>query len=154
MGNKLIYAMKVGETISLDLYWDDRRFQYKKPVMNGSKKQKYGDNIYCYDGSKQKFVQVDSHHSEGDGSTNDINYARDISGQNVLISSHFWYFGEKAPEIPKAFISLIRGGIGYKINHDLEIIKKFISWLSMKYTNGLIGLPLLFRNSFIRYNGK
>ena len=154
MGNRLIYAMKVEETLSFDMYWNDPRFQYKKPVMNGSKKQKYGDNIYYFDKSESKIIQVNSHHSHGNGSTNEKNYTRDIRGEKVLVSSHFWYFGEEAPQIPEELVEItIRAGIGYKKVTDIEVIEQFISWLSNGYNRGLIGLPILFRNNFERYDG-
>src|SRR5690554_1158418 len=42
----LIYAMKVSEKILIEDYWLDERFQYKKPIINGSLVSMYGDNIY------------------------------------------------------------------------------------------------------------
>ncbi len=33
---RLIYAMRVDETLTLDEYWNDPRFQNKKPVPRGS----------------------------------------------------------------------------------------------------------------------
>lgn len=155
MGNRLIYVMKVDESMSFDMYWNNPRFQYKKPVMNGSKKQKYGDNIYFFDQSKGKYVQIDSHHSHGDGSTNEKNYYRDLRGEKVLVSSHFWYFGEEAPQIPEELVKkMIRAGIGYKKVSDTDVIEHFILWLSNRYERGLIGLPLLFGKNFERYRGK
>lgn len=34
--NKLIYAMQVGEKLTFNEYWNDPRFQYKKPIINGT----------------------------------------------------------------------------------------------------------------------
>ena len=45
MGNlgKIIYAMQLEEKITFDQYWEDPRFQNKKPVINGTLVQMYGD---------------------------------------------------------------------------------------------------------------
>jgi hypothetical protein len=41
----IVYAMRVTEIITFNQYWNDPRFQRKKPKLNGSKKQAFGDNI-------------------------------------------------------------------------------------------------------------
>ena len=48
MGNlgRIIYAMQVEKKITFDQYWDDPQYQIKKPVINGSLVQMYGDNAY------------------------------------------------------------------------------------------------------------
>ena len=58
----LIYLMQVEEKITFEQYWDDPRFQYKKPVLNGSLAQMYGDNIYHRDRKANQWVQENSAH--------------------------------------------------------------------------------------------
>src|SRR4051812_14488304 len=58
----LVYAMRVGSSMSFDDYWKDPRFALKRPVPNGSLKLVYGDNIYHHD-EKGRWAQADSHHS-------------------------------------------------------------------------------------------
>ena len=152
---RLIFAMEIEEILGYKQYWNDARFKYKKPVMNGSKKQKYGDNIYYFDSSIGEFKQLNSHHSLDNGSTNELNLKRDLSGKNVLISSNFWYFGEKAPKIPNEFkTDIVKDGIGYKIVTDQSIIDSFIFWLKENYESGYRGMPCLFKGKYNRYNGK
>ncbi|MDD4591925.1 MAG: hypothetical protein PHG06_16095 [Parabacteroides sp.] len=154
IGNRLIYAMRIDEKISFSEYWNDPRFQDKKPVMNGSKKQKYGDNIYYFDITQNKLMQLDSHHSLADGTINKKNYDKDISGVFVLISMCFWYFGECGPQIPeKMASSIIKGGMGYKKIVDRTIINTFIDWLSSTYETGYNGRPWLFSGEYKRYDG-
>src|SRR5712672_36303 len=43
---RLVYAMRVSAAMTFNEYWNDPRFQDKKPNMRGSKKQAFGDNIY------------------------------------------------------------------------------------------------------------
>lgn len=90
--------MKVSEKISFNGYWEDTRFSLKKPARNGSHVQILGDNIY-HQNENNEWVQEDSHHSNADGSFNMTNLERDTSSNNVLISDHFYYFGNKAIEV-------------------------------------------------------
>jgi Nucleotide modification associated domain 2 len=46
-GSNLIYAMQLSEDrMHFDEYFTDERFQEKKPVMNGTWRQRCGDNFY------------------------------------------------------------------------------------------------------------
>ena len=49
MGNlgRIIYAMQVEKKITFDQYWDDPQYQIKKPVINGSLVQMYGERKSC-----------------------------------------------------------------------------------------------------------
>lgn len=111
--NSLIFAMKVTEKMSFDEYWNSQRFQTKKPVMNGSLKKMYGDNIYHkVDGN---WVQADSHHSLVDGLPNEINISRDTSVNAVLISDYFFYFGKNSFPIPEVLLPhVVKSGPGYR----------------------------------------
>ena len=71
--NRMIFAMKISEVLTYDQYWNDIRFQKKKPIMSGSKKQMYGDNIYHTSFATGEIVQEYSHHSYPDGRTNLLN---------------------------------------------------------------------------------
>ena len=103
--NKIIYIMKVEKKITFNQYWNGKEYQCKKPVMNGSLKQNYGDNIYHYENNL--WVQVDSHHSLKDGTPNILNVNKDTSSDNVLISKTFWYFGKDAIEVPDELKKII-----------------------------------------------
>src|SRR4051812_17344850 len=60
--HQLIYAMQVEEIITFNQYWADPRFQYKKPIINGSLVQMYGDNFYHQDPNTKRWIQEDSAH--------------------------------------------------------------------------------------------
>ena len=154
-GKRIIFAMRIDEKLTFKEYWNDRRFRCKRPVMNGSKKQMYGDNIYKYDEELDMLIQVNSHHSLANGKKNSLNYDRDIKGEYVLVSNKFWYFGADGPEIPIIFAKeIIKQGIGHKIIDDDSLIESFISWLEMNYEEGYVGEPYEFKKDFERYNGK
>jgi hypothetical protein len=149
-GNQLIFAMKVSQKLLYNDYWNSPLFQFKKPVMNGSLKQMYGDNIYFMntDGS---WLQADSHHSFENGEINNKNLNRDKKGEFVLIASEFYYFGKDSIEIPENLKSEFTVGIGHR-RVDKAAASKVINWLEENFENGYQSDPLLFEN-FERYKG-
>lgn len=149
LAGHLIFAAKVEESCDFDAYWNDPRFSPKKPVLNGSLKQIYGDNIYHREHGQWK--QEDSHHSYAGGRPNPHNIARDTSVNRVLISSHFVYFGGSAPAIPKRFCpykpteeNICCRGQGHRVL-STEVAEAFENWLEQRGNWGLQGMPLEFK---------
>lgn len=144
----LIYAMKVDEVMEFDSYWNDPRFICKRPVMNGSLKQLYGDNIYHrLDG---QWVQADSHHSLETGLPNPKNIDNDTSVNRLLISQKFVYYGMAAPLIPEDFRLYQSTGEdiccprqGHRVISP-EFATAFESWLNNRGEWGVQGMPLEF----------
>lgn len=152
---KVVFAMKASEKIPFESYWQDPRFQRKKPILNGSKKQMYGDNIY-YKDDHGIFQQLNSHHSNPDGSPNNDNIIKDLSGKYVVISSEFWYWGEAAVPIPDDLSRLKHFGIGHsKISDAIEpnICSQFVDWIC-SFESGYLGDPSRFSRGFERYDGR
>ena len=150
IGNDLICAMKVSQKITYNDYWNSIDFQYKKPLMNGSLKQMYGDNIYHSD-NDGVWYQANSHHSYEDGSINFNNLNRDKEGMYVLISEIFYYFGGYPLEIPFGMKNDFSVGIGHRrVNEESAL--KLINWLENNCEKGFHNDPLLFVG-FKRYNG-
>ncbi|HBF37382.1 MAG TPA: hypothetical protein DDW50_08690 [Firmicutes bacterium] len=151
--NRLVYAMRIDEKIDYNEYWNDPRFQYKKPILNGSLKQMYGDNIYHYDLILKKWIQEDSHHSNPDGTENEYNLKRDTGSIYVLISCYFWYFGKNPIVIPTEYIdTLCLKARGYKCIRDIQALSKFYKWLENNFSKKYNSDPQLF-TTFKRYDG-
>lgn len=112
---KCIVLMKITEKTTFNEYWKDPRFSIKKPARNGSHVQMLGDNIYHQDDNNE-WIQEDSHHSNSDGSFNMTNLRTDTSSDQVLISDHFYYFGDKA-------IAIDLDSIGYHRIRDYKKIR-------------------------------
>jgi Nucleotide modification associated domain 2 len=138
---KLIYAMQVTERISLEEYWVDERFQYKKPVMNGTLVTMFGDNFYHKD-AKSNWIQEDSAHSKTNGTCNLEHLRKDTRGENVLISENFYYFGNQAPQIPKHLLNVCHTTQGQKIVAPEELATTFIDWVTTNFSKGIHGDPL------------
>ena len=151
----IIYTMFVNEKLTYDQYWSDPRFFCKKPILNGSAKQFYGDNIYHREGGV--YVQENSHHSNDDGSTNYRNYNRDLKSEHVLCSSRFWYWGRTPIEPPEELSILLFKWRGYsrlRGEDNPQLVGRFVEWINSLDEKGIIGFPERFDLGFIRYNGK
>lgn len=139
--SKLIYAMKVSEVISLQEYWEDPRFEYKKPVMSGTLSTMFGDNFYHLD-DKGNWVQEDCAHRNTNGKFNDKHKKDDIGGVNALISEQFYYFGDNAPQIPNNLVGVCHSTQGQKIVIPPELAILFLDWLQSSFETGLQGRPI------------
>ncbi len=150
---KCIYAMQVSEIVTFEQYWNEPRFSIKKPMRNGSQKMLVGDNIYSKDG--QSWVQLDSHHSNPDGSMNFTNLRKDTSANSVLISNNFYYFGASSVSIPQQILQ--RLGYKNKIGHwkfSGDSNDELLSWLATSGpSNRIIADPTDFIVAANRYSG-
>ena len=139
--NRLVYWMRVGEVTTFDEYWKDARFSKKKPIMNGSLMQQYGDNIYWVD-ANNKYQQLDSFHSESDGSVSIPNLERDTgTTANVLIADEFAYFGKNALRIPEALLFMVKSGPGHKCNFEAGQTELIKDWVFSNPSRGYLGEP-------------
>lgn len=143
----LVYAMRVTETMSFDEYWASERFVKKRPQLQGSRKQQYGDNIYHSDDGGG-WLQADSHHSLPDGSANVENLLDDTGAPRVLISDDFAYWGGSGPELPTYLrefsggMDICHGGQGHRCNFPAEQVDAFIEWFRSLEEIGAAGAPL------------
>lgn len=142
---RIIYAMIVDETLTFDQYWNDPRFQVKKPVIGGTHKGFFGDNIYERDDSVHGFRQADSHHSLRHGQTNLDNLHQDTQYDRVLLAMNFVYFGANAVEPPEAIFGEFiepfpRDARTYK-SYSPAMQTAIKGWLSDNFEWGLQGLP-------------
>lgn len=152
--NLLVFAMQVSQKLTFNEYWDNPIFQCKKPIINGSLKQTYGDNIYHYDEAKNIWIQANSHHSYNDGTTNYNNLLRDTTKNSVLISDHFFYFGNSPIEIPADLVcKVVKKGPGHKRIRDIDDVTLFVEWINSSYVPRYYDKPRQF-DSFKRYNGR
>lgn len=137
--NKLIFAMQVEEKLTFNQYWNDPRFQYKKPIINGTLVQMYGDNFYHQD-VDGKWIQENSAHSLANGKQNINHTKRDTSGEFVLISTNFYYFGENAISVPKEFAKNVfcSGRDMRSPSISMDAMNDFILWLQDHYEKGIL----------------
>ena len=153
---RCIFAMRVTERLTFNEYWSNPRFLDKKPVRYGSQKMMVGDNIYYFDADACEWYQADSHHSNADGSVNRFNLERDTQSDSVLVSEHFYYFGNEASPIPKSLLNNLgyRNQVGHRVFDDAKA-KRLIEWIEKSYRgslNQVSGDPFNFDESQKRYS--
>ena len=136
---KIIFAMKVEEKITFDEYWNDKRFENKKPVINGSLVQMYGDNFYHR--KNGKWIQENSAHSKKKGFENKKHLERDTGGEYVLISQNFYYYGNNAPEVSKEAKKLFHNLRSYTYKDVPKKIIKEVMSIIKKDKVGIHGDP-------------
>lgn len=141
---RLVYCMKVAQTLSFDEYWNDEAFIRKRPRRDGPIKAAYGDNIY-HRSPESIWLQADSHHSLEDGSTNSENVSSDTKVDRVLVGASYSYWGRDAIEIPAEFtdgdVSIVRSGVGYRCHFPSEFARAIDAWLEARTGLGYEGRP-------------
>lgn len=144
LDGRLVYAMQVTEIVTFDEYWNDSRFRVKRPILYGSTKQQYGDNIYHHEGGAWK--QEDSHHSLPDGILNAANLRSDTKVDRVLVSNCYTYWGGNGPPVPGEFrswqgIDIVRKYVGHRHNFPAELVEAFWGWIEPQLGLGIQGRP-------------
>jgi hypothetical protein len=127
----LVFWMKVNEVMGYEEYFNDPRFQRKKPNLKGSWISRCGDNIYFQDKSG-KLIQTDTQYHRNNGSI-----AKDTRYAIVYIGRTFSYFGEKAyidtNRLPKNLRPVLKKGVGIKYTREYDPnFKEYLGWLKSK----------------------
>ena len=136
----VVYAMQVTDIRSLWGYDIMCRASYpgKIPDLDSNDfRRRVGDCIYDYSKNSPPLMR-DGVHDEG-------NRDLDLSGENALISSHFYYFGDTAVELPENLKSLTHNQPGHKVRANQPYIEQFCEWIeNLGYeANRLNGNPQL-----------
>ncbi len=123
---KVIYAMKVTETVTLEQYDARAEHDWPKKVPNVDSPfviDRLGDCIYDYATDvKGRPTQRKGVHDAG-------NCATDLNGKSVLVSDHFYYFGINAIELPKHLKVIVHHTQGHKSNANSDKFHEFVNWI-------------------------
>lgn len=145
LGDRLVYAMRVTDTLSFAEYSADSRFARKKPNLHGSYRMACGDNIYYPGNEPGAWQQLNSFHSNPDGTPNPDHIRRDTSVDRVLVSEDFIYFGGEGPEVPPNLrngdYDLVRKWRGQSKIADSSFIERFERWVCDLGVTGYRGKP-------------
>ncbi|WP_339880612.1 hypothetical protein [uncultured Algoriphagus sp.] len=121
---KLVYAMKVTDKMTIKEYDEFCRKELVGKIPNvysSNYVEKVGDCIYDY-GSNNDGKLRPSVHNLGNRET-------DLGGINVLLSTHFYYFGNNAIAIPAHLTEIIKQGQGHKSDSNDYLRLSFLEWI-------------------------
>lgn len=133
----VVYAMRVSLKLRMQEYdAHTKRFLEKKipDWKNRDKRRRLGDSIYDF--STTPPIQRKGVHNHG-------NRTRDLSGEFVLMSDHFYYFVDNAVKLPQYLLPIIKMGQGHRSKLNAPYLGRFVAWiegLGLK-PNTLIGKP-------------
>jgi hypothetical protein len=132
--HRLLYAMEVDSRIHMQAYFNDPRFEMKKPNLRGSWQERCGDNFYSQrpDGSWQQHRNCFHIGPEY--------LKKDTRRPFVFVSRRYWYFGCNAVDVPEEFKPLI-GQRGIRTRHPMALADRFTEWLASEFRPGIHGLP-------------
>ena len=133
---KLIYLMKVTGKIPFSKYWNNPKYDIKKPDLASSDLRKHvGDNIYKP--VRMEYEQVPNvRHCSSD-------MDKDLKSKQVLLSDEFYYFGASAIELPddiRPKIPFGQSSNGYETT-DVQCINNLLKYVSNNYRTGMIDYP-------------
>lgn len=123
LSGRLVYAMRIEEVVSMRDYdlLSAQRWPHRVPdTRSKDLSERLGDCIYDFGGVSPK--QRPGVHSQQ-------NMKRDLSGRNVLISQHFYYFGSKAIKLPHDLLPLAHQAQGHKSSANEVLLPRFQEWL-------------------------
>ena len=139
---ELVYAMCVEETLCFNQYWNDPRFDHKKPRLNGSLMYQYGDNVYHQLPGSPEWTLEECPHSIRN---REAHIRSDTDAPVVLVSQTFSYFGDSAISVAPQFrnqagFDILDIGRGHLSNFPSGFDTAFIGWLTTLPKN-VLGEP-------------
>lgn len=119
---KLIYTMKITTVITMKEYdsYTKENLPIKIPNKTSKKiEEQMGDSVYDFSNDEIKLRA--SVHSR-------CTKEMDLAGKNVLLSSYFYYFGNKVKELPQEFENIVNLDMDFiELTQELKI--SFLIWL-------------------------
>ena len=126
---RVVCAMKITDKMTLEEYDEFCRKDLEGKIPERRSKdyrKKVGDCIYDYSEGGEQPLQRKGVHNES-------NIKTDLSGENVLLSSEFYYFGENPKIMPHYLRAIIPGNKGFKVCKAATLINRFEQWLEDKF---------------------
>jgi len=134
--DSIVYAMKITDIKTIKEYDEYCNHSLINKIPKWKTKDwrlRVGDCIYDYSKGNEPKIRKGVH--------NEGNRKRDLSGQNALLSDHFYYFGVEARPLPKELKELIKKNQGHKKIEKLDLIEKFEKWIAQFEKNKLYADP-------------
>lgn len=139
LANKVVYAMKVTEKMTMQEY-DNYCIKWLRGKIPNWRTNNYidkvGDCLYDFSDPKNPKLRRPSVHKPE-------NMKTDLGGKYALLSSHYYYFGDKSSnfELPENLFPIINQRQGHKSDLNATYFEEFVRWISQFELNKLYGEP-------------
>ena len=124
--NHVIYAMKVTRKLTLREYDQHCRKMYPKKIPNMKSndfRERAGDCIYHWERDYGNPTQRKAVHAEK-------HRKRDLSGENALLSGHFYYLGSTPAPLPLELLPIVHSMQGHKVTANQPYVEPFVKWIT------------------------
>jgi hypothetical protein len=124
LSKRIVYAMRVQKTMSLEDYDKTarRKWKHRIPKMDSPDIfRRLGDCIYDYSKSANPRQRRGVHGHN--------NKKTDLSGENALVSRDFYYFGRNAIKLPRKFHRICHQTQGHRSTSNDEYFARFERWI-------------------------
>ncbi len=138
LSGSIVYAMKITDKLSLAAYDKlcNQDLQDKIPKWSDEDwRKRMGDCIYNFHGVDKPTMRKGVH--------NESNRVKDLSGNNALLSNHFYYFGEKPHPLPNHLKPIIKKNRGHLKIEQSDLINKFEELINQFDRNTIYAEPQL-----------
>ena len=124
ISTQVVYAMKVTKILSIKEYDNHCRVSLGGKIpdwTNSDFRKKKGDCIYDFSAEEKPKLRRSIHKEE--------NRETDLSGKNVLLSNHFYYFGDKPIALRPDLRAIIHSTQGHKSHANEPYVADFVNWI-------------------------
>lgn len=121
---KVVYAMKITKKMTLkeyDLFCSEKLRNKIPDIYNNEYSRQVGDCIYDFSFDSEGVIRPGVHNND--------NRSTDLGGKNVLLSDHFYYFGDQAVPLPPELHPIIKQGQGHQSYKNERYIEAFVEWI-------------------------
>jgi hypothetical protein len=125
LSGQVIYAMRVSRRFTMREYDEFCRVELRGKLPDwGSRyfKKRMGDCIYDFAGQDEPRLRRSVHREK--------NRETDLSGHNVLLSDHFFYFGNRPHVLPNALLAIVQQTQGHRSWANAPYVDAFVEWIA------------------------
>jgi Nucleotide modification associated domain 2 len=124
LSGQVVYAMRVSQRLAMAEYDELTRDRLRGKIPdwdNTDCRRRLGDSLYDFSDGFPRLRQPSVHGPE--------NVRTDLGGVHVLLSDHFYYFGNQPVGLPKSLQPIVKQGQGHRsrLNQPFEL--EFVDWI-------------------------
>lgn len=139
---QVIYWMQVSEAMCFDEYWNDPRFEAKRPRIPGPKMRMVGDRTYRHDAESGVWIFDRSmHYLPPAPQRNGGHVARDTKVDRLLVGRNFTYWGKSGPTVPKHLLTLFPSLRNHKCPGEGPLLAELHDLVGLNDPRGVVGDP-------------